>query len=323
MEKNKYDVFVSYAREDGEFVASLLSRLNDENIRAFADRAIESGDNWLSRLEYAFRESEMILFIVSPHSLKSKWVHVEAGAAWILEKKMFPVLLGADISDLVEFLRLRQIYDLKNRSNIEGLVEKLRDIFKRPKASSIVTNPAESFNSIPHWDRLLHIGDWTRDKTTDELTGAGMHTYLLSHFEHGPSFTLTARFRILDPRPVSKIDAVNAGIVLGWTIFKNVRRYYNLLLTGKRLLLELVGGRGGGEYEDFFHINEGVPFALRENHEYTFSITASPGLLKVSAHGNNKPTVYEVPLAEPLKGRVGMRPWRSRMVCSQFDVITL
>lgn len=72
MNKQKFDVFVSYAHPDGEFVATLLSRLEDENIHAFADRSIRPGDDWLTHLEVALKESEIILFLITPNSCHNR-----------------------------------------------------------------------------------------------------------------------------------------------------------------------------------------------------------------------------------------------------------
>jgi hypothetical protein len=93
-------------------------------------------------------------------------------------------------------------------------------------------------------------------------------------------------------------------------------------MTGDRLLLELVGGRGGGAYEDFEHIDDGVNFDLQKGKDYVLSIAASKDALRVKLRGDCEPVDYNLRLREPLVGRVGMRPWRSAMQCSQFNVST-
>jgi|GEM_PF-2760084 len=320
--ENKFDVFVSYSRSDGEFVASLLSRLEDENIRTFADRSIEAGEQWLPRLEYALRNSEVILFLLTPASLRSSWVNAEAGAAWILKKTLLPVLLDANTDHAIELLRSYQAHDLAGKEDVDDLIARLIEVVRPSPPPSTDPNPTEFFNAKHHWDRLLLIGDWSRIEETEEIIGAGMHTYLLSHFQHGPEFSLTARITIMDAHPVNSLDAVNAGIVLGWTTPKNVRRYYNLLFTRDRLLLELVGGRGGGAYEDFEHVDEGVEFAFREGIEYTVSIDATRTKLAARIRGDGVDLAYTTDLIEPLSGRVGLRPWRSTIRCTQFNVVT-
>jgi len=322
MSNEKFDVFISYAREDGEFVATLLSRLGNENILAFADRSIKPGEEWLSRLEYALKESKVILFLVTPNSLRSNWVNAEAGAAWILKKTLIPILLDADHTQLIEFLRSRQTHKLKKSEEIEGVVDILRDIIKPVVTIPQQRDPTEFFNSEIHWSQLLRIGDWSRDDITEEITGTGMHSYLLSRHEHQSTLSLTARIKISNAHPVNKLDAINSGIVLGWTTPNNIRRYFNLLMTGDRLLLELVGGSGGDAYTDYRHVDEGVEFNLLEDTEYIFSIKAQKNDLQVVVRGGHKTLEYRTKLPEPINGRVGMRPWRSTMICSQFNVIS-
>lgn len=322
MSDERFDVFVSYAHADGEFVATLLSRLENENISAFADRSISPGEEWLSRLEFALKESKIILFLITPNSLRSNWVNAEAGAAWILKKTLVPILLDADPSQLIEFLRSRQAHDLTKTAGIDGIVAILKDIIKPAPALPPQTNPTEFFNSGMHWHQLLRIGDWSRDEVTEEISGTGMHTYLLSRHEHRSTLSLTARIKITNAHPVNRLDAINAGIILGWTTPHNVRRYYNLLMTGDRLLLELVGGRGGDAYMDFKHIDEGVEFNLQADTEYTFSIKAQKHDLQVTVRGGNQMIDYKTELPEHLQGRIGMRPWRSTMLCTQFNVIS-
>jgi hypothetical protein len=322
MNDQTFDVFVSYAHSDGEFVATLLSRLEDENIHAFADRSIKPGDDWLLRLEAALKESQVILFLITPNSLRSNWVNAEAGAAWILKKRVIPVLLDADPSQLFDLLRTHQAHNLHNPQRIDDLITYLRDVINPPPPPTTSSKPAEVFTAPTHWRRLLRIGDWSRNEKTDEIAGTGMHTYLLSNCEHGPTFSLTARFVIRDAHPINRVDAINAGIVLGWTTPCNVRRYFDLVMTGDRLLLELVGGRGGDAYGDYRHINDGVEFRLLEDVPYTFRITAQAMQLHVTVMTDHGCVEYSTELPEPLVGRVGIRPWRSTLVCSQFDVIT-
>ena len=320
MADEEYDVFVSYAHSDGEIVATLVSRLETENIRAFADKSIKPGEEWLSRIAVALKEAKVILFLVTPNSVRSKWVNAEAGAAWILQKTLVPIVFDADPSELIEFLRTRQAHDASNTEGIEDIVAILRDIIKPPPLAPLKRNPTEFFNTDAHWNRLLRIGDWVRDEITEEISGTGMHNYLLSRHEHLPRLSLSARIRITNAHPLNSVDAINAGIVLGWTTPNNVRRYYNLLFTGERVLLELVGGSGGDAYTDFKHIDDGVAFNLLEDKEYAISLKALGNDLKVNLRGGDQMIDYQTRLPELLQGRVGIRPWRSTMICSQFNV---
>ena len=73
---------------------------------------------------------------------------------------------------------------------------------------------------------------------------------------------------------------------------------------------------------DFLHIDKGVEFNLLEETEYTFSIKARKTDLQVTVRGGHEIIHYKTELPEPFYGRVGLRPWRSMMICSQFYVIS-
>ncbi len=322
MEPTKYDIFVSYSHADGELVASLISRLREENIVAFADRSIQAGELWMKRLHQALSQSEAVLFLATPSSLTSNWAHAEAGAAWILHKRLIPVVVGVGEDKLIDFLRERNVHKLNSHAGLEDLVGVLKDIF-RPEPLLVQTvPPAEFFLNADDWSQLLHIGDWIRDADQDELAGEGMYAYLLSRHTHGPDFSVSANFRISNARPENALDAINAGIVLGWTTPKDVCRYYNLLMTGDQLLLELIGGRGFGEYSDFQHLDEGVPFVFKEGIDYRFSLDVKDQVMKVKIRSELGLVNYQVSLPEPINGRVGLRPWRCRLHCAEFVVST-
>jgi len=108
---------------------------------------------------------------------------------------------------------------------------------------------------------------------------------------------------------------MNAGIIFGWNAEKGSYRYYNVLLTGSELLIERVGFRGGKE-ADFEHVT--APFPLRIE-------TAQPIQFKVQVSDNIRVDVnnkHYVSLKRPtgVVGRVGLRPWRSQIGCTEFTV---
>jgi hypothetical protein len=133
-------------------------------------------------------------------------------------------------------------------------------------------------------------------------------------------FSIEAVIRFLDLSPVSKLDAVNAAIIFGWTTPGGIRRYYNLLLNEEAMLVEIIGSRGGDAYLDYHHLNEGIPFSLTEGTTYAVSVRVAERQITAKVRSSNYEWLYAAALPEDPLGRVGLRPWRSRLECEKFVV---
>jgi hypothetical protein len=147
---------------------------------------------------------------------------------------------------------------------------------------------SESFTETGAWVNLLKIGTWSRDQASGVINGRGIHNYILSSNHYTPPFSIQTRLKFQDFHGVNKLDAVNAGVVLGWTTPNNVRRYFNLLLNEEAIWLELIGDRGGDAYSDYRHLDSGIPFQLRAEETYELGISVELGrlALTVTASGS-------------------------------------
>ena len=326
-----YHIFISYSQEDGDVAASLASKLDDAGLRCFmADRSILAAAEWEPQLREAMLAADSVLLLMTPRSKESLWVAAEAGAAWVLNKPLIPVLMFVEPNELFEPVRKYQARIAETPEQLDALVLELRDfsLAARPASSLNQTQAGgpvsaavlhESFITSTGWDNLLKVGEWTRDADGSAIIGEGMYRYLLSSRIYGPnSLTVRCRLTFLELRPESPLNAVNAGIVLGWRVPKRARQYHHLMFTGTRLLLEHIGSRDGDEYFDYQHLDEGVPFRLEVNRPYDLVVHARQNALTVYCDARE---VYAVGLAQALSsGRVGLRPWRSRMKCERFEV---
>jgi len=75
-------IFLSHSHTDKEFVQRLSRRLSRDEIRTWVDEAeMHVGDSLLDKIEGAIRESAYVGAILSPDSVKSKWVRIELNIA--------------------------------------------------------------------------------------------------------------------------------------------------------------------------------------------------------------------------------------------------
>ena len=89
-------VFISYAREDTEFVDLLVSALKERSIAAWLDRReIPPAADWLRRIIQGITEATFFIFVVSPHSVVSEICGVELRQAVALNKPLAPIIRHA------------------------------------------------------------------------------------------------------------------------------------------------------------------------------------------------------------------------------------
>ena len=183
-------------------------------------------------------------------------------------------------------------------------------------------NPrSEKFQEQSSWDKLDKIGRWNHNSETGKILGQGVYQFLLSSNDYGSrEFTifLSIKFSNYEKFATELLDKANAGIVLGWIAKEDKRRYYNLLFTGKKVLLEGVGLHGGDDYRDFIHLDNGASLQLEEGKEYRFVIKVTTKRIDLFVEDE---IIYSIEKPQDLYGRVGLRPWRSKIEVDYFEVI--
>ncbi|WP_041584972.1 toll/interleukin-1 receptor domain-containing protein [Syntrophus aciditrophicus] len=113
--KNSYEVFLSYSEKDSSIANTIRDELQQEDARVFmAQKSLEPGDDFAEKIKLALRGSAEVWVIMSPNSLNSEWVATEWGAAWILDKKIIPILHRCDVSQIPERLRRFHCVDTLN-----------------------------------------------------------------------------------------------------------------------------------------------------------------------------------------------------------------
>ena len=116
----EFDIFLSYAHEDGEIAASLVSRLEDGGIHCFlAEKNIRPGEQWEPRIRDALLRSRRLLLLITPRSKDSRWVNAEAGAAWALGKPLVPALMFVEPKDLIELVNRHQARKVETPAQVQ------------------------------------------------------------------------------------------------------------------------------------------------------------------------------------------------------------
>jgi hypothetical protein len=86
-------VFISYSRHDVDFANRVNQYLIQNKISTWIDTlGIRSGEDWPDRVADAILDSRIVLIVISPSALESKWVKRELSFADQNEKMVFPVI---------------------------------------------------------------------------------------------------------------------------------------------------------------------------------------------------------------------------------------
>jgi hypothetical protein len=110
---------------------------------------------------------------------------------------------------------------------------------------------------------------------------------------------------------------MNAGVLFGFRYEKEVPRYYNVLLTGSHLLVERNGLDAIDGRSQFEHITKRVPFQIENGKSYNIKVQVGANDIKVFT---NDTLSLSLDRPRGIVGRVGLRPWRSKMDCTRFIV---
>lgn len=108
-------VFISHSSYD-KWVARQMVRLLEEGGHdTFLDeKDIKTGDSIDAKIQEHLKDSDHLILLLSPASIKSQWVFIELGGAKALGKKVIPILfhLGAnEIPPVISQLLARDIND--------------------------------------------------------------------------------------------------------------------------------------------------------------------------------------------------------------------
>jgi hypothetical protein len=94
------DVFISFVQGD-KVVATAVKRIVEHDLRPqvsvfmTADQSqLLAGDDWLQRIRQEITKASIVILMLSKRSIATPWVNFEAGAAWIMGKRVIPVCFG-------------------------------------------------------------------------------------------------------------------------------------------------------------------------------------------------------------------------------------
>ena len=339
-------VFVSYAHADRRWLDRLsvhLKPLRDLcELEPWDDTKIRPGSNWKAEIRTAIERTSVAVLLISADFLASDFIRTdelppllraaEAAGAVILPVIVSPCLF-LRLQHLAQFQAVndpgRPLVSVGTGEQEEAFVrvaEAVHEVATGVRRSRGVAPPQqegiEDFLQLGTWERLPKIGDWIYDPDNARILGAGPHAFLLSRADYGGApFKASARLQFSNferPEAGRRRLGMNAGVVFGWNDEKQSPTYFNVLLTGSEILLEQNGfePESGKQYR---HLTQPVPLEIESGEPVDLELTVDDRLIQVMVNGKLA-IRFESPTG--VIGRVGLRPWRSKLDCLRFLVST-
>jgi hypothetical protein len=137
-------VFISHSSENKDFAELVQNALQAAGIQVLIDSTIEPGEPWEHALRSFVNKADVLLILVSQHSLASEWVRFEC-LSFLARKKespgleLIPILI--DDSGLPSFLANYQVADFRVP---DKYLEKLEALARQ--ISNRLLSPAEKIN---------------------------------------------------------------------------------------------------------------------------------------------------------------------------------
>jgi len=116
--QSSYDVFISYAREDQEFMRYLKDLFIEAGLSVWTDDSMTYGNpSWQQDVERAITSSTCMVVIMSPDAKSSKWVEIEFTTAVGQDIRVIPLLYkGNERTSVPIGLKAMNRFDLSGHS---------------------------------------------------------------------------------------------------------------------------------------------------------------------------------------------------------------
>jgi TIR domain len=106
-------VFISYSRQDRQFVDRLSEELNRAGVETWTDtQNIGAGENWQAKIESGLLGAAVLIYVASAQASTSGWVQMELQAYLERAGRIIPVIIDdagpTSIPDFLGYVGLRQ-----------------------------------------------------------------------------------------------------------------------------------------------------------------------------------------------------------------------
>lgn len=181
-----YDIFLSHNRQQKSWVREFCQILRDRGLNVFFDEdSISPGENVVRAIERAIEDSRHVVLVISPSSMTSDWVAMEAAITVYRDPKaskriLLPVMLESiDLGSVPLSMRVLNFINLTNQATRDAEFRRLLSCMgialdQIPSAppwsqeNKIIEESTLSFLTVADIDNVISWG-WDGKKLLDEL----------------------------------------------------------------------------------------------------------------------------------------------------------
>ncbi|MBT2675750.1 toll/interleukin-1 receptor domain-containing protein [Streptomyces sp. ISL-14] len=130
----RFDVFFSYAYDDGEWPVALAENLERLGLRVWFDRwELAAGQRVATRLQDGLEKADALVAVVSPKWIASEWCQEELSSTLMAStdglQRVIPLLWG-DVATVPRFIASRLFVDFRTVATPAQYKEKLRQLVR-------------------------------------------------------------------------------------------------------------------------------------------------------------------------------------------------
>jgi hypothetical protein len=122
-------VFISYSRQDKDFVGRLADTLRRAGVQAWTDvENIAAGANWQKEIQKGLLNASVLIYVASKHSVSSRWMNEELQAYLESQNPIIPIVIdGEGASNLplpllrIQWADFRGDYDIAFGKLLDGI----------------------------------------------------------------------------------------------------------------------------------------------------------------------------------------------------------
>lgn len=179
----KYDIFISYSREDLDQVEPFVKMIEQRaNVKCWIDwTGIESGSQFEDVIVRAIDSVEVVLFFISENSINSHYAKLEINYAYNVKKRVVPVILdGGNLRGWFLFkFGAVDFIDIRNQRQCDKLIQNLQEWCG---TSAPVPTPRPT--PTPTHAKTYKVGDYYNDGVREgvvfEVSADGRHGKIVS-----------------------------------------------------------------------------------------------------------------------------------------------
>jgi hypothetical protein len=123
---SRYDVFLSYAEGDSHLADRVRISLEAKGLQCFmAKKSINVAKVWEEEIRTALTSARFVLLLITPRSKRRPWILLEAGAAWVLNKEIIPLLILVPADKVWDPIRKFQARTVETEEQCENLAAEI------------------------------------------------------------------------------------------------------------------------------------------------------------------------------------------------------